>query len=75
MALQKSFGVKKKNLLKVKIIIKTTQKIKCILKIIVYVLKELIEHSLWDKNYKRDLEIEFILLRDALSSLIEEAVL
>ena len=42
----KIFGVKNENLLKVKIMIKTTQKIKCILTIILYVLKELIEYSL-----------------------------
>ena len=43
--------------------------------IIVYVLKELIEYSLLHKNYNWDLEIEFILLRDALSSLAVGAVL
>lgn len=54
---------------------KKCQKIKCILIIIVYVLKELIEYSLLHKNYNWDLEIEFILLRDALSSLAVGAVL
>lgn len=59
--------MKYENILKVKVKIKKKcQKIKCILIIIVYVLKELIEYSLLHKNYNRDLEIEFILLRDAL---------